>query len=233
MTSQKDKDNELSPPLLDKFLGYCHRKNYPPKTDVIRPGDPPDTLYYIVEGSVTVLIEDEEGNEIILAYLNAGDFIGEMGLFSRQNSRGALVRTRVKSEIAEIGYRRLNQLFDSGLRDLQRELLFAIGGQLTKRLLDTSRKVRDLAFVDVSGRVARTLIQLSQEPDAISHPDGRQIRITRQELARIVGCSREMVGRVMKNLEEEGMLTARGKTMVIKRKPSPTGAGLLDEDFDL
>lgn len=219
--------------MLEKFLGYCHRKNYPSKTDVIRPGDPPDTLYYIVGGSVTVLIEDEEGNEIILAYLNAGDFIGEMGLFSRQNSRGALVRTRSKAEIAEVGYRRLNQLFDSGLKDLQRDLLFAIGAQLTKRLLDTSRKVRDLAFVDVSGRVARTLIQLSQEPDAVSHPEGRQIRITRQELARIVGCSREMVGRVLKNLEAEAMLTARGKTIVVKRKPSPTGAGLLDENFGL
>lgn len=154
----------------------------------------------------------------MLAYLNAGDFIGEMGLFSKQDSRGALVRTRVKSEIAEISYRKLLQLFDSGLREVREDLLFAIGAQLTKRLLETSRKVRDLAFVDVSGRVARTLLQLSKQPDAITHPEGMQIRITRQELARIVGCSREMVGRVLKNLEGDGMVACSGKTMVVRTR---------------
>jgi CRP/FNR family cyclic AMP-dependent transcriptional regulator len=69
--------------------------------------------------------------------------------------------------------------------------------------------------MDVTGRVARTLIDLSKEPDAMTHPDGMQIRITRQELGRIVGCSREMVGRVLKNLEEQGLITAKGKTMVV------------------
>ncbi|MCB1865641.1 MAG: cAMP-activated global transcriptional regulator CRP [Chromatiales bacterium] len=205
-------------PFVGPLLAYCHRKNYPAKTDIIRPGDPPDTLYYIVDGSVTVIIEDEDGNELVLAYLNAGDFIGEMGLFSKQDSRGALVRTRVKSEIAEISYRKLLQLFDSGLREVREDLLFAIGAQLTKRLLETSRKVRDLAFVDVSGRVARTLLQLSKQPDAITHPEGMQIRITRQELARIVGCSREMVGRVLKNLEGDGMVACSGKTMVVRTR---------------
>lgn len=55
--------------------------------------------------------------------------------------------------------------------------------------------------MDVTGRVARTLLDLAREPDAITHPDGMQIKITRQEIAKIVGCSREMAGRVMKTLE--------------------------------
>jgi CRP/FNR family cyclic AMP-dependent transcriptional regulator len=83
------------------------------------------------------------------------------------------------------------------------------------RLRHTSRKVSDLAFLDVIGRVARTLLDLCKQPDAMTHPDGMQIKITRQEIGRIVGCSREMAGRVLKTLEEQGSISAKGKTMVI------------------
>ncbi len=78
-----------------------------------------------------------------------------------------------------------------------------------------NRKIGDLAFMDVSGRVARSLLDLCKEPDAMTHPDGMQIRITRQELGRIVGCSREMVGRVLKTLEEQHLISVSGKTIVV------------------
>ncbi|MGB2260032.1 MAG: helix-turn-helix domain-containing protein, partial [Porticoccaceae bacterium] len=65
------------------------------------------------------------------------------------------------------------------------------------------------------GRVARTLLDLCREPDAMTHPDGMQIKITRQEIGRIVGCSREMVGRVLKDLEERELVSVAGKTMVV------------------
>ena len=81
--------------------------------------------------------------------------------------------------------------------------------------INGSRKVSDLAFTDVKGRVAKTLLDLCNNPDAITHPDGMQISITRQELGRIVGCSREMVGRVLKSLEEDLLISVSGKTMVI------------------
>ena len=71
--------------------------------------------------------------------------------------------------------------------------------------------------MDVTNRIASTVVDLCQEPDAMSHPSGTQIRVSRQELARIVGCSREMAGRVLKQLEEQGMLHARGKTIVVFR----------------
>ena len=73
----------------------------------------------------------------------------------------------------------------------------------------------DLAFLDVTGRVARTLLDLCKEPDAMTHPDGIQVKITRQEIGRIVGCSREMVGRVLKELEGQGLVSVAGKTMVV------------------
>jgi CRP/FNR family cyclic AMP-dependent transcriptional regulator len=79
----------------------------------------------------------------------------------------------------------------------------------------TSRKFCDLAFMDVEGRIARTLLDLSKQPDAITHPDGMQLHITRQEIGRLVGCSREMAGRVLKELEEKKLITAHGKTIVV------------------
>ncbi|WP_191902190.1 helix-turn-helix domain-containing protein, partial [Pseudomonas viridiflava] len=95
------------------------------------------------------------------------------------------------------------------------DILYALGGQMADRLRNTTRKVGDLAFLDVTGRVARTLLDLCKQPDAMTHPDGMQIKITRQEIGRIVGCSREMVGRVLKALEEQSLIDVKGKTMVV------------------
>ena len=197
-------------PSIDKFLLHCHRRRYPAKSVIIYAGDKPDVLYFIVSGSVTVLIEDDDGREIVLAYLNKGDFFGEMGLFEEQKNRSAWVRTRNQCELAEISYARFRQVAKD-----DPEILFAMAGQMATRLRKTSRKVSDLAFMDVTGRVARTLLDLTKEPDAMTHPDGMQIRITRQERGRVVGCSREMAGRVLKSLEEQGLLHARGKTIVV------------------
>ena len=195
---------------ISHFLEHCHRRRYPGKSLIIYAGDQPDVLYHIVEGSVTVMIEDDSGHEIVLAYLNAGDFFGEMGLFGEHPNRSAFVRARTQCELAEISYQRFRQLSETDPK-----ILFELASQMALRLRKTSRKVGDLAFMDVTGRVARTLIDLCKEPDAITHPDGMQIRITRQELGRIVGCSREMVGRVLKILEEQDLITASGKTIVV------------------
>jgi len=195
---------------LDRFLEHCHRRHYPAKSVIIYAGDKPDVLYYIIDGSVSVLIEDEDGHEIVLAYLNKGDFFGEMGLFSEDPNRSAWVRTRTPCEVAEISYNKFRQLYQE-----HPDVMFAMASQMASRLRDTSRKVSDLAFMDVTGRVARTLLDLCKQPDAMTHPDGMQIRITRQEIGRIVGCSREMVGRVLKTMEEQELISVKGKTIVV------------------
>jgi CRP/FNR family cyclic AMP-dependent transcriptional regulator len=205
----------LNDATLSRFLGACHRRRYPSKTAIFRPGDGAGTLYYVVDGSLAVSSEDDEGRELILAYLNKGEFIGEMGLFIEPQRREVLVKSRTACELAEISYERLFALFEGALRDDCPKILFAIGSQLTHRLLQTSRKVSRLAFMDVTSRVSRTLLDLCQEPDALSHPQGTQIRISRQEISRIVGCSREMVGRVLKQLEEGGKISVKGKTIVV------------------
>ena len=195
---------------LDKFLEHCHKRHYPTKSTIIYADDKPDVLYFILDGSVSVLIEDSDGREIVLAYLNKGDFFGEMGLFDEHHSRSAWVRTRASCEVAEISYTKFRQVAQE-----HSDIVFAMASQMAARLRITSRKVSDLAFMDVSGRVARTLLDLCKQPDAMTHPDGMQIRITRQEIGKIVGCSREMVGRVLKSMEEQGLISVKGKTIVV------------------
>jgi len=196
-------------PNAENFLSHCHRRRYPAKSTIIYAGDTGDTLYYIIKGSVTVLIEDDDGREMIVAYLNAGDFFGEMGLFGHQD-RSAWIRAKTECEVGEISYAKFIEFTQTNP-----DVLFSLTKQMANRLRDTTKKVSDLAFLDVTGRVARTLLELCNEPDAMTHPDGMQIKITRQEIGRIVGCSREMVGRVLKTLEDEGLVSVSGKTMVV------------------
>ncbi|MCG8394385.1 MAG: cAMP-activated global transcriptional regulator CRP [Pseudomonadales bacterium] len=197
-------------PNLDQFLAHCHRRKYPAKSTIIYAGDESDALYYILKGSVTVMIEDDDGREMIMAYLNEGDFFGEMGLFENDPSRSAWVKAKSECEVAEVSYAKFRQLAREDA-----DILFAVSAQIAGRLRATTRKVGDLAFLDVTGRVAGTLLDLCKQPDAMTHPDGMQIKVTRQEIGRIVGCSREMVGRVLKNLEEQGLVSVKGKTMVV------------------
>jgi CRP/FNR family transcriptional regulator, cyclic AMP receptor protein len=210
----------LIPPIpeprwLQPFLAHCHTKSYDKNVDFIRVGEPAESLYYLIEGSVAAVIEDEDRRELLLAYINKGEFIGEMGLFFPLNTRSVIVRTRVKCKVAEITYQRLDRLLDTELKEVAKDFLYAIGLQLSARLRQTSRKVGHLAFLDVTGRIAGTMLDLCKQPDAMTHPDGMQIRITRQEIGRIVGCSREMAGRVLKSLEEQGLISVAGKTIVV------------------
>lgn len=195
---------------LERFLSHCHKHSYSKKTTLIEAGQKPDVLYYIVSGSVSVIMENPDGHEIVLAYLNPGDFFGEMGLFDEKEKRSAWVRTKTDCELAEISYNVFRQIAQNDA-----DILFALVGQMASRLRKTSRKVADLAFLDVSGRVARALLDLCKEPDAMTHPDGMQIKITRLEIANIVSCSREMAGRVLKELEEQGLISVKGKTIVV------------------
>ncbi len=200
----------LQRPAIQHFIGLAHKRSMPPKQTLMHAGDAPRSLYLILEGSVSILLEDDEGREIVLAYLNPGEFFGEMCLFPQQAVRSAIVRTRTPTLVAEMGL--------EGFRNFahtQPEIMFEIAGQLAARLRDTSRRVGDLTFLDVAGRLARVLLDLSSSPDAKPHARGVVVKISRQELARIVGCSREMAGRVLKRLEEDGIVQSQGRSILV------------------
>ena len=200
-------------PNVESFLRHCQRQVHKSKSVMLRVGDRCDSLYLILDGSVSVMVEDEADHDhkMVVAYLNPGDFFGEMGLFTQEGAgRSAMIVAKTQCEVAEISYEKFHHI-----RSQYPDILFAIADQLSERLRQTTRKLKDLAFVDVAGRIAHTLLDLCKEPDAMTHPDGMQIKVTRQELGKIVGCSREMAGRVLKTLGQDGLVSVSGKTMVV------------------
>lgn len=199
-----------SDPTLEWFLSHCHIHRYPAKSTLIYAGEKAETLYYLIKGSISVSIKDEEGKEMILSYLNQGDFFGEIGLFEADSERSAWVKAKSTCEVAEISYKKFRQLIQ-----INPDILMQLSTQLAQRLQHTSQQVSNLAFLDVTGRIAQTLLNLAKMPEAMTHPDGMQIKITRQEIGQIVGCSRETVGRILKMLEEQNLISAHGKTIVV------------------
>lgn len=209
-------DYSYNPKLkgLTKIIHHFKINHYAAKSCVVNQGDKANTLFFIVKGAATVSIKEKDKN-MIISYLNTGDFFGELSLFDldtkpEDSSRTASVYTKVDSDIAEISYADFHQI---ALR--YPEILYIIGNQMATRLRQTTRKVAGLAFIDTAGRVARTLLDLCKQPDAMSHPNGMQIRVTRQEIGNLAGCSREMVGRVLKDMEEQALIAVSGRNIVV------------------
>ena len=198
---------------VDWFLEHCQVHQYAKKSTIIAHDSPCDSLYFILAGTVTIYIEDSNEKAMVITYLNQGNFFGEIGLFigdDKQRERVALAQARTACEIAKISYVKFREL-----TQIDPKMLYVLGSQMANALRNTTIKVGNLAFHDVTGRVARTLLQLCKQPDAITHADGMQIKVTRQEIGRIVGCSREMVGRVLKTLENQELIQVKGQTIVV------------------
>src|SRR5260370_9778013 len=138
------------------------------------------------------------------------EFLEEVALYQKHPPGSSGLATRQQSELAEMTYPRFRQIAAESPG-----LIFELATQLATRLDRTNRKLGDLAFVDVTGRVAHAIMDLCGEPDAMTHPEAMQIKVSRQELSPLVGCSREMAGRVLKVLEEQGLLRATGKTILV------------------
>lgn len=195
---------------FELFLSHCTIREYRRQAIIVRQGETTDRLFFLIKGSIVVFRQHENDKDIVLAYLSEGSFFGEMGLFDQQQKRSASIRAKSTCRIAELSYQDFRHLSDK-----QPELMYTISQQLTNRLRSTSKKVSDLAFLDVTGRVAACLLDLCSVADASTHPDGTLLTITRQELSRNVGCTREMVGRVIKNLEEQGLVATTGHSIVV------------------
>ncbi|MGB0955697.1 MAG: cyclic nucleotide-binding domain-containing protein [Panacagrimonas sp.] len=199
----------LDRPALSEFVNAARTRSYRPRQVILNAGDEPTSLFLILEGSVSVTAH-EGCREMVLAYLNSGEFFGEMCLFPEQRARTAMVRARMQTLVAEMDYHSFREFAHRSPG-----IMFEVAGQMAARLRNTSRRLRDLAFLDVAGRMAHELLQLAAQPDAKLHPRGTLVRVSRQELGRFAGCSREMAGRVLKKLEEDGAIALIGRNILV------------------
>jgi CRP/FNR family transcriptional regulator, cyclic AMP receptor protein len=183
--------------LLTRVVG---RKSYPRGSTIIAAGDPTDALYIVISGRLKVMMSDDEGREVILAILGQGEFFGEMGLVDDE-PRSATVIAIEPCElltIARIDFKKcLAENFD---------IAMGVMRGLVKRLREADRKIGSLALMDVYGRVARLLMEMAE------NVDGQMVvtkKLPKQDIAKMIGASREMVSRVMKDLQTSGYIEVR------------------------
>lgn len=202
------------PLVINELLAAATRTRYTARSFIVHEGQASKDIYYVLSGSVSVFIEDADGHTLILSYLGPGSFFGELGLFQQSATRSAWVSSRTECEIARVSYDRFRQLIHK-----MPELLAHLTGQLAERLRATNEKLGNLAFLDVTGRIARVLLDLSHDSQATAHPEGVVVRVTHVDLGRMVNCSPQMVARVLHNLEEQGLIQLQGRSIIV-RTPS-------------
>jgi CRP/FNR family transcriptional regulator, cyclic AMP receptor protein len=205
--------SSFSDEQLSTLLTCVQHRSYPRNSFILRSGDETDALYIILSGRVKVLIPDEEGHEVILSIMGPYDFFGEMGMLDDQ-PRSASVETLEACEMLRIS----KSGFVGCLKD-NFELAMLIIRNLVRRLREADRKIESLALIDVYGRVARLLIDMAKEVDGkwiVEHAPPKQ------EIARMIGASREMVSRVVKDLQAKGLIRAEKRKVFILDKSSMT-----------
>src|SRR5688572_2532257 len=195
-----------------RVLQPClQQRTYPRNSFILRAGEETDALYIILSGRVKILIPDEQGREVILAVMGLNEFFGEMGLLDDQ-SRSASVETLEVCQMLRLS----KAGFMTCLKD-NFELAMIIIRNLVKRLREADRKIESLALIDVYGRVARLLIDMAQVVDGkwiVEHAPPKQ------EIARMIGASREMVSRVVKDLHRKGLIRAEKRRIYVLDKLS-------------
>ena len=174
---------------------------------IIAAGDPTDSLYIILSGRFKVMMSDAEGKEVILSILTGGEFFGEMGLID-DAPRSASVVAIEPCELLVITRRDFKRCMAENA-----EMAMAVMRGLVRRLREADRKIGSLALLDVYGRVARLLLDMAETVD------GQKMvtkRLPKQDIAKKIGASREMVSRVMKDLQTGGYIEMRGSSILLR-----------------
>jgi CRP/FNR family cyclic AMP-dependent transcriptional regulator len=183
-------------------------KSFKKNAIIINQDDESYSLYVILSGRVKVFVSGEDGREVVLNHQGAGDYFGDLALIDKQ-PRVASVMTTEASKLMIISR-------DDFLTCLSRNPEIAINliKPMTRRMRMLAKNVSSLALMDVYGRVARILLQQAEEKD------GELVtgRITQQEIADMVGASRAMVSRILKDLKEGGYISVNKKCITIHQK---------------
>jgi len=203
---------ELKDEELSTIASHAINKTYPKNSVIINEGDNTNSLYVIQSGKVKAFLSNEDGKEVILTLLKTGDYFGELSLLDNA-PRSASIMTMEPCKFSIIS----KEDFDRSM-DMHPEIARTLVAELTSTVRRLTESVRNLALMDVYGRVARTLLDMAEDID-----DKKVInqKLTHQDIARMIGSSREMVSRIMKDLQKGGYITPESKRIVINEKLPP------------
>jgi CRP/FNR family transcriptional regulator, cyclic AMP receptor protein len=206
----------LTPTQAESVAEAVIKRRFKRGEMIVEQGKKSNALFIILTGRARVITSDARGREVILATMSPGDYIGEMSLIDNE-PHSASVRCEVQTDVLMLGRVEFARCLPENT-----SMAYAVMKGLVQRLRNADRKIESLALMDVYGRVARALIDAS-EPDG----EGQNIirdKVSRQDLAKMVGASREMVSRVMKDLEERGYIeTMDNGAVVIRERLSTLG----------
>lgn len=184
-------------------------RHAPRGAKVLQERDHTDNIYFVINGNLKVLVTDEEGREVILSMLGQGEMFGEMGVLDDHPRSASVVATQ-PSDLVVISKAEFQHCLASNF-DIS---LFIMRG-LASRLRQADRKIESLALMDVYGRVARLLLDMAEERDGCLRVTRR---ITKQDIAKMIGASREMVSRVMKDLQQRGLIEEAGGQILLREQ---------------
>ena len=201
--------DELLPEDLDIIARHGIERIFQKNTVVITEGDYSDSLYIIRKGRVKAFVSDDESKEITLNTQGPGEFFGELSLID-ETERSASVMTTEKSTLVLV----TRPGFERCLAE-NPDLAIKLIRLLVGRIRSLTVNVKNLALLDVYGRVAKTLVKLAVEEDGQLMI---QQHMTHQDIANMVGSSREMVSRIMKDLTVGGYLAVENRKIVIRSK---------------
>jgi CRP/FNR family cyclic AMP-dependent transcriptional regulator len=199
----------LSEAELKAIAAHGMERSCPKNVIVVSEGDSTDSLFVILSGRVRIYASDQDGHEVVFGTQGPGEYFGEMVLDG--GVRSASVITLEKSRFLVVPKPQLRELIAANP-----EFALNMMKKLISRVRTLTASVKSLALMDVYGRVAHLLLEMAEQKD-----DGLVIeeRLTQQELASRVGASREMVGRILKDLTDGGYLSLHRNRMVINRRP--------------
>jgi CRP/FNR family transcriptional regulator, cyclic AMP receptor protein len=184
-------------------------RHYPARTILINEGDTGDSLFIVVKGLIRVYASSREGREVTLGLLGPGEYVGELSLDG--SARDASVMTMEATTCAIVNGSALKAFVEQHPAFATRLILDLIG-----RVRSMSGMVKGLAFNDAYRRTVELLRNLS-EPDGATRVV--QVRLTQQDIADMVGCSRESVNRVVKELLSGGYIEMRSRKIVLLKDP--------------
>lgn len=199
----------LNSETLRHLEGVAIKRSYPKNTILISEGDRSDQLYAILDGKIKVVVMDPEGREIVVNLLGPGDCFGEIAMIDGE-ARSATIVTTEPTQVLTIGRADFIPVLTSN-PDLMHHLLKV----LARKLRAATIMVESLAFEDVYARLIRLLTNLAK-------PKGNlfvvEERLTHQEIANMIGSSREVVSRMLKSLSSGGYISIDEKRICIKGK---------------
>ena len=205
----------LTPSQAEALAGAVTKRRFKRGEFLVEQGKRCESLFILLAGRARVVLTDSRDREVILATMHPGDYVGEMSLIDHE-PHSASVEAEVQTDVLVLGGAEFSRCLSENATTVA-----AVMKGLVQRLRSADRKIESLALMNVYGRVANVL--MDSAPADENNERVIRDKISRQDIAKMVGASREMVSRVMKDFEEQGFVETRedGSLLIKDRRLKP------------